>query len=88
MITVPYDSRVRSDPDNAPRPSWGIAYRDKKPIPSFLCTCGMRGALFDHDVGDDGKVTPSVVHEECGFHDHIKLEHWPGWDALEPALLN
>ena len=88
MIIVPYDQRVRSDPDNAPRPSWGVALRDSKPIPSFLCVCGMRGALFDHDVDADGTVNPSVVHDECGFHDSIKLEHWPGWDALKLVMLN
>ena len=88
MINVPYSAKVRSDPDNAPRPSWGVAYIDKKTVPSFLCVCGMRGALIEHDVKKDGTVDPSVIHDVCGFHDHIKLEHWPGWDTLNPPLLN
>ena len=88
MIVVPYDQRVRSDPNNAPRPSWGVAMRDGKPVPSFVCECGMRGALFDHDVDHKGMVDPSVVHDVCGFDKTIQLEHWPGWDALKPIMLN
>lgn len=88
MITIPYDQRVRSDPDNAEKPAWGVITLDGKPTLYFMCPCGKRGALFDHDIADDGTVTPSVVHEDCGFHDYIKLEHWPGQDILIPTLVN
>lgn len=46
---------------------------------SFVCPeCGQLGALVDHDIGDDGTVTPSVVcpHLGCAFHEFIKLDGW------------
>lgn len=45
----------------------------------FTCPrCGLLGVL-DHEVADDGVVSPSVVcaNPDCDFHDQIQLEDWP-----------
>lgn len=43
---------------------------------TFTCpNCQQLGTLVDHDIADDGTVTPSVVCD-CGFHEWIKLEGW------------
>lgn len=44
----------------------------------FSCpTCGRLGSLIDHEIADDGTVTPSVVCSyDCGFHEYIVLKDW------------
>lgn len=42
--------------------------------------CG-NAATLDHDIADDGTVSPSLVcphvkHDACGFHEFVKLEGW------------
>lgn len=39
--------------------------------------CDRRSAL-DHDIGADGKVSPSLVcpYDDCDFHDYVTLEGW------------
>lgn len=40
--------------------------------------CGLNAQL-DHDVADDGTVTPSLDCPECEFHAFVKLKDWePG----------
>lgn len=46
---------------------------------SFTCpVCGQTGALTDHEIAEDGTVSPSVVcpRDGCTFHEYIKLEGW------------
>lgn len=48
------------------------------------CTkCGGVGQL-DHSVGTTGKVTPSLdcPNADCDFHEHVRLEGWPGGGTL------
>jgi hypothetical protein len=44
----------------------------------YQCPNGHIGSLDDHEIADDGTVSPSVVcpHVGCGFHDNIKLADW------------
>jgi len=86
---IPFDHRVRVLPDQAHRPSWAVTLRDGKPVPYFMCACGKRGALDEHKVSENGEVDPSVWHEDCGFHEYVRLESWPGAEALKLGpLLN
>ncbi len=40
--------------------------------------CGTEAGI-DHDVADDGIMTPSLVcPNNCGFHEHVKLVGWGG----------
>ncbi len=45
---------------------------------SFRCANGHGGTLPDHEVAEDGTVTPSVVCPEpsCDFHEHVRLMGW------------
>lgn len=43
----------------------------------FVCPNGHAGPLDStHTVDENGKVTPSVVCDECDFHDHVVLEDY------------
>lgn len=44
----------------------------------FKCTNGHIGTLMDHQITNDGTVSPSVVcpKDGCGYHEWIKLEGW------------
>lgn len=49
-----------------------------KQTASISCPeCG-NVAWLDHDIADDGTVTPSLVcpEEACSFHEWVKLEGW------------
>lgn len=45
---------------------------------SIVCSNGHYGILVDHDIDENGVVTPSVVCSEhgCNFHDYVKLVGW------------
>lgn len=45
---------------------------------SLICPNGHEGVLLDHDIAEDGRVSPSVVcpWEGCGFHEHVRLVGW------------
>lgn len=61
---------------DAPRPSWSPATVDGKKTALVRCgDCG-GGALLDHDIADDGKVSPSLGCPFCGWHVFIRLEGW------------
>lgn len=40
--------------------------------------CGTTASLEDHEIADDGTVTPSLVcqNEGCGFHENVQLSGW------------
>jgi len=39
--------------------------------------CGRICSLFDHEIADDGEVSPSLdCPFDCEFHDHAVLEGW------------
>lgn len=85
MITIPFDHRVRTDREHAARPSWGVVIFNGKAWPYFMCACGARGAISDHEIDERGVVSPSVLHT-CGFHAFIQLDSWPGWEYLDLNL--
>lgn len=77
MISIPFVMYASKQP-KVPL-SWHHGRRDGQPVIQFVCKCVRRGPLIDHQIADDGTVTPSVwCWEGCGFHDYIKLEKYPG----------
>lgn len=44
----------------------------------FCDTEGHIGSLTDHDIADDGTVSPSVWcgEEGCSFHESVRLLDW------------
>ena len=43
--------------------------------------CGQRAGLYDHLIHDDGRVTPSVVCDNCGWHEYVRLAGWSVQDG-------
>lgn len=65
-----------------PKGHWRFTFSDGKFTATIACpNCGAQGALDDHDIADDGRVTPSVVCE-CGFHNTIQLSGWMNLPAI------
>jgi hypothetical protein len=57
---------------------WPLGHNNGRSA-SFCCpSCGLMGVLTEHEIGDRGSVTPSVVcpADDCDFHDYICLEDW------------
>lgn len=54
-------------------------YRKINPFNAVLCCpdCGETGGL-DHEIDNDGTVTPSLVcpNDGCSFHEMVKLKDW------------
>jgi len=46
---------------------------------TVTCGKGHNGLIDEHEISDDGTVTPSVVCTEdgCGWHENIALVGWP-----------
>jgi hypothetical protein len=74
MIVIPHDNDLKPG-------TWkgGVAQGEKQTA-LVCCPNGHIASLTDHDIKDDGAVSPSVVcpHEGCDFHEFIKLEGWKG----------
>lgn len=61
--------------------TWKGLQTDSRRSASFTCPeCQQIAYLLNHRIGDDGKISPSVVCPTvgCGFHEFIKLEGWDG----------
>lgn len=45
---------------------------------SATCVNGHTCTLTEHEIADDGTVTPSLVcpYEGCTWHEFVKLEGW------------
>lgn len=58
---------------------------ESAPTATFACPkCGVVGTLDEHEIRGDGTVTPSVVcPNDCGFHDMVVLEGWPGRNGVD-----
>lgn len=55
---------------------WPLQAADQIVSASFVCpVCELRAYLTDHEIAEDGTVTPSVLCD-CGFHDYLKLIGW------------
>jgi hypothetical protein len=49
--------------------------------PVIICKCGAHLGCQLHHIHRDGSVTASFYHQDgCGFHEHITLADWPGYD--------
>lgn len=57
--------------------NWRRAKRDDEDIVVLTCPTCKRMAALDHEINQEGVVSPSVeCPYDCGFHDHIKLVGW------------
>lgn len=72
MITI----KRRTIPNE--RATWAPLRDGDKLSASLICPNGHYGVLLDHEISNDGTVSPSVEcsEEGCNFHEYIKLEDW------------
>ncbi len=58
--------------------TWRLLKDGYRKSASIVCPNGHYGILLDHNIDENGMVTPSVVcpEEGCNFHDWIKLMDW------------
>jgi hypothetical protein len=66
---------------------WWLVKLDGKTEVKLTCGNG-HPALLDHEVDDNGVVTPSVdcPVEGCGFHEHVTLGGWQEHGAAATAV--
>ena len=57
---------------------WSLRLVGGKQTAQLACPkCGESQSLADHEIADDGTVTPSVACNVCGYHESgLKLEGW------------
>lgn len=60
--------------------TWKPLTSDGKQTATLVCSEGHYGSIPDHEIAEDGTVTPSVVctQDDCTFHEHVKLVGWEG----------
>ncbi len=59
--------------------SWRVTLLDGAPVVRVTCPgCAQEYAL-DHEIAEDGTVSPSLdcPTEGCSFHDYAQLVDWP-----------
>jgi hypothetical protein len=58
--------------------TWNLYEHDGLFSVMFKDTFGHIGSLTDHQISEDGIVSPSVVcpKDGCSYHEHIRLEGW------------
>lgn len=69
------------------QPAWDLA-RDpdlvaqhgegRSEVLVLRCNCGKIIRLLDHQVAQDGRITPSIWHDipDCGWHVYGRLDGW------------
>ena len=73
-VEIPYDDPIQKI-GKQPSPAWGYNSDGKLMV---RCICGMPMEL-DHQVDENGVVTPSMWHNEppkCDWHVHCVLLGW------------
>lgn len=73
--------RARSSGDAAydDRPRWRPLRDGARWSATLTCgLCGRPATLVDHEIADDGTVSPSVEcpHDGCRWHVFVKLNGW------------
>lgn len=59
--------------------TWFTAKQDGRPEVFLVCQCGVSAPLLaTHKISNTGEVQPSVVCDNCNFHEHIRLLGYKG----------
>jgi hypothetical protein len=74
MITLPHET---DSPGSFP-PYWRLLRAGENLSATLVCPQGHRGSLLEHDISDDGVVTPSCVcpFDGCTWHEIVRLDGW------------
>lgn len=69
--------------DNQETGTWWIM--SGQATPAIRCpVCNHIAVLADHTISANGRVSPSVVCPDCGFHEFLTLAGWEGRE-IKPA---
>lgn len=70
---------------NLPPGTWNLWTTGKRRVLFSCPKCGQTG-LLNHEIADDGTVTPSVQCPKtgCGFHEMIRLSGWSPEIIIQP----
>lgn len=72
--------------DNQETGTWWIM--SGQATPAIRCpVCNHIAVLADHTISANGRVSPSVVCPDCGFHEFLTLAGWEGRE-IKPAYAN
>ena len=71
-----------ADRFNMPPGTWLRITADGTPTARMSCPgCGSAGSLVDHEISEQGNVTPSVDCTQCEYHEvGVVLVGWAGDD--------
>ncbi len=85
-VTIPKLNRATDgNPFTAPGPWWTVLQDGPRRSATVRCPkCETRQTLTEHEIGDDGRVTPSLqcASEGCDYHVMATLE---GWEPRAPT---
>ena len=74
VVLIPFVFERRRNVE--PMPAWGLEGDGVW----IRCKCGLVLGIDDHEIAEDGTVSPSIHHSEpgveCGWHVMAKLESW------------
>lgn len=74
MVVIKQDLERKEEPG-----TWVGLLTPKGRRAGMTCPdCDRMLSLSNHEIADDGHVTPSVVcpYDGCNFHDFVTLENW------------
>lgn len=73
MIKIPYSDKCLGN-----NTWWFYWISGDRKVVVARCSNGHIGGLDDHEIAEDGTVSPSVVcqAEGCDFHEFIQLDEW------------
>lgn len=71
------------DPHNMKHsPAWDFFGNDPAAKPEVRCDCGEWVNIKTFHISADGMLTPSFLHEACGWHVMLQLGEWPGQEFI------
>lgn len=60
------------------KPLWMPESSGRLPSATIVCPNGHWASIEDHEIDPSGRVTPSLICPECGWHGtEVRLEGWP-----------
>ncbi len=66
------------DYDHPTQGTWMRVRLDGKTAVWIGCPACGQNALLDHGVDENGDVNPSLVCDNCGYHEYVHLVDWDG----------
>ena len=80
-------SALDGDVPQSGAPGWFPTTRqgDRAARPFIRCDCGALIGIQNHHIHPDGRVTASLLHQDCGWHVFVTLADWDGRELVPGA---